>query len=327
MESPERYRPAEIEEGTMSKVDDDISWHDTLELKLRKLQGEGFQGFFASLMEARHGDDYSRSGSGGRLGDKGCDGYLQSDRTVFACYGARNGESGSIRRLTNKMEEDFAKARELLNLPMENWCFTHNLIDGLPVDALEKLNELAAANPSVNVSHWGFPKIKEVASELPAGVRQRLIGPIAQNDDYLGLQAEEVKGAIDAIMSAIESTPMPSESTSPVAENKLEFNNLSGAYQRMVKSGRMNSPVVESYLLERPDPNDGDKIAKAFREKYDELKAQDISSNLIFHELYVFASGPGTTTVARQVAVGSILSYLFDRCDIFDNPNKKEAEK
>ena len=306
----------------MSSADDDISWHNTLELKLRRLQGEGFQDFFASLMEARHLDDYSRSGSGGRLGDKGCDGYLQSDQTVFACYGARNGETRDIRGLMSKIEGDFAKARDNLQLPMKNWYFTHNLIDGLPVSVQEKLEELNAANPEVDISQWGFPKIKEIAGGLPANVRQLLIGPRAQNEDYRNLQIEEVKDAIDAIMLSIESKPRSPEAPEPilpVPENKLQFNDLSNAVQDKVKFGRINSFAVGSYLLDRPDLNDGDKVARAFRQKYEELKGQDISPDSIFQELYVFAAGPGEVSIERQVAVDSILSYLFDRCDIFED--------
>lgn len=315
----------------MSNADDDISWHDTLELKLRRLQGEGFQGFFASLMEARHGGDYSRSGSGGRLGDKGCDGYLQSDCTVFACYGARNGETRDIGRLTKKIEEDFVKARDNLQLPMSNWCFAHNLIEGLPTSVLEKLGKLNADNPEVSISHWGFPKIKEVASELPANVRESLIGPATQNEDYRNLQVKEVKDAIDAIMASIESKTQSSDESIepilPVSQDKLEFNDLSNAIQQKVKFGRVNSLAVGEYLRGRPDPNDGDRVAVAFRQKYEELKKQDLSPNSVFQELYVFAAGPGEVSVARQIAVDSILCYLFDRCDIFEDPYKEETKQ
>ena len=320
---------AEFKEGTMSNPDDDISWHDTLELKLRRLEGVGFQDFFASLMEARYPDDYSRSGSGGRLGDRGCDGYLRSDRTVFACYAARSGETTNIRGLMKKVEDDFAKARDHLQLPMSNWCFAHNLINGLPVKVQEKLEELSADNPEVNVSHWGFPKIKEVVGGLPANARQLLIGPGAQNEDYKNLQIEEVKDAIDAVMSSIESktgSPESPESIPPVPENKLQFNKLSNAVQQKVRFGRINSIAVERYLHGRLDPSDGDRVASAFRQKYEELKGQDISPNSIFHELYLFAAGPGEVSIRRQVAVDSILSYLFDRCDIFEDVSNEEVK-
>lgn len=314
----------------MSSADDDISWHNTLELELRRCQGDRFQNFFASLMEAAYPDDYSRTGSGGPLGDKGCDGYLRLDCTVFACYGARNGETRNIRFLMNKIEDDFAKARDKLQLPMKNWRFTHNLIDGLPVSVQEKLKELDDTNPEVDISQWGFPKIKEIAGGLPANVRQLLIGPRAQNEDYRNLQIEEVKDAIDAIVSSIESKPRSPEAPEPilpVPENKLQFNDLSNAVQDKVKFGRINSFAVGSYLLDRPDLNDGDRVARAFRQKYEELKGQDISPDSIFQELYVFAAGPGEVSIERQVAVDSILSYLFDRCDIFEDADYGEAEE
>jgi hypothetical protein len=65
-------------------------WRIVLELKLRKSIGDAFQEFFSAMMAKLHSDDFVRVRPFGSLGDKGCDGYLQSCGQVFQCYGALN---------------------------------------------------------------------------------------------------------------------------------------------------------------------------------------------------------------------------------------------
>ena len=85
-------------------------WRVALELKLRKSAGDAFQDFFSTVMEKAHGSDFVRLRAFGKLGDKGCDGYLQSCGQVFQCYGALNGEAVKVAYLVAKMGDDFAKA-------------------------------------------------------------------------------------------------------------------------------------------------------------------------------------------------------------------------
>ena len=53
-------------------------WRIALELKLRKSSGDAFQDFFSTVMAKAHGADFVRLRAFGSLGDKGCDGYLES---------------------------------------------------------------------------------------------------------------------------------------------------------------------------------------------------------------------------------------------------------
>jgi hypothetical protein len=81
-------------------------WRIALELKLRKCSRDAFQDFFSKLMERLHGSDFIRVRAFGKLGDKGCDGYLQSTGKVFACYGAINGDgTGKVAYFVGKMGE------------------------------------------------------------------------------------------------------------------------------------------------------------------------------------------------------------------------------
>lgn len=107
-------------------------WRIALELRLRKANSDAFQDFFSTVMGLLHGDDFVRVRPYGALGDKGCDGYLQSDGQLFQCYGALAGELKQVATLTTKMTDDFAKALKNLAAIMKEWHMVHTSPMGSP---------------------------------------------------------------------------------------------------------------------------------------------------------------------------------------------------
>ena len=81
-----------------------------------------------------HGDDFVRVRPFGKLGDKACDGYLNSSGQVFQCYGAMNGETKQVAKPTKKMTDDFGTAAAKLAAIMREWHMVLNLIEGVPTD-------------------------------------------------------------------------------------------------------------------------------------------------------------------------------------------------
>src|SRR5690349_11146856 len=104
-------------------------WRLSLEVKLRRLHGDGFQDFFATIMERRHKSDFVRVRPFGALGDKGCDGYLSATGRLYQCYGKIGDASLNVAQTIKKMNDDFAKAVEHFGKIMKEWHFAHNLID------------------------------------------------------------------------------------------------------------------------------------------------------------------------------------------------------
>lgn len=149
------------------QLDPDISvkqrywWRIALELRLRKCNGDAFQDFFSTVMAQLHGDDFVRVRPFGKLGDKGCDGYLNFSGQLFQCYGAMNGETKKVAKLTKKMTDDFATAATKITEIMREWHMVHNLIDGMPTEAITTLKALETANPK--------PVFGIIGLELPFG--------------------------------------------------------------------------------------------------------------------------------------------------------------
>jgi hypothetical protein len=91
----------------------------------------------------------------GQLGDKGCDGYLVSTGQVFQCYGAMNGETHQVARLTKKMKDDFATAKTKLTGSCRNGMVL-NLVDGLPMSCQALWNRRREPEYQVRVHQQGF---------------------------------------------------------------------------------------------------------------------------------------------------------------------------
>ena len=293
-------------------------WKISLRLKLRQTSGDHFQDFFSEMMEKLHGSDYVRIRPFGSLGDKGCDGYLMSSGTVFQCYGALNGDGGKVAYLTSKMQTDFRKSQTKLTDIMKEWQMVHNLVDGLPVDAIETLENLKSENPCLNFSFFGLEAFEGVINSLTNEQKTELLGPAATNIDAQNLQVEELKILIDHLVQADRDGVSPLDNIEPVPQDKLYSNALPHYWHLLISSGWKNAHLVGSYFANHYDPERGEKIARTFRNRYQYLKSQRLEPASIMDNLYEFVTGIGTVLPARQVAAQALLSYLFESCDIFE---------
>lgn len=297
----------------------DYHYEIALRLKLRQTSGNAFQDFFSTVMEKRHGDDFVRVRPFGQKGDKGCDGYLQSSGQLFACYGALNGDKGKVDYLIGKIEDDFAKAKSHLSGIMKEWHMVHNLVDGLPVEAISKRDELKKANPSIVFGFVGLEGIEGQIAQLDSVVVAELLGPQATNKDAQEMQPAELQALINGIVSGVADGVPASGPIAPVPSDKLDANDLPNHWCQMIEQGWKNAYYVAEYFERHHDPLIGERIASLFRERYQYLRSQALSAEVIMDSLYEFVAGIGSVPPARQVAAQALLAHLFESCDIFEN--------
>jgi len=303
-------------------------WKIALELKLRKCSGNAFQEFFSDVMAAAHGSDFVRVRPYGSLGDKGCDGYLQSSGSVFACYGAVNGDGGKVDYLIGKMAEDYGKALVALPTIMTGWQMVHNLVDGLPTAAILKLDELKSADKAQRQFNFmGLEGFEQRIFSLEPYKIEALLGMVATAHDAQNFQAAELRDLVSAVMRAADATPINVADIRPVPPDKLAFNGLPGHWRSMIAGGWQNAHFVQEYLDRHPDPMTGETIAQAFRVRYEYLKSQRLEPGAIMSFLYEDITGMGAVPPARQVAAQALLAYLFESCDIFESVEPKVAAR
>lgn len=109
----------------------------------------------------------------------------------------------------------------------------------------------------------------------------------------------------------------------PPSPEKIEKNSLSEESATLLRFGRRKASLVEAFFPKGSRPDLGERIAEAFRNRYRELKSLDLPADFIFMHLQNYAGMTGEPK--RQGAVLAVLSYFFDSCDIFEDPEPRAS--
>lgn len=290
----------------------------SIRLKLTNSYGTEFQDFFSTIMEKVYGADFIRVRAFGSLGDKGCDGYVQTLGRVFQCYGKMPDAAVNVSTLVSKINGDYALAGSHLEAIMKEWHFGHNLMNGLPTEAILAVESLKAANKNHNIGLIGPSKIEEYALELSKDNLFELFGPAATADDSRNLNMAEVGALIDNVISAISDNSGNTGAVTTVPVDKLEFNKLPEHWCGLIRAGIQNAPYVAAFIRQHQNPEVGTKIATAFNERYRALHLEGLTPGAIMDRLYEGITGVGSVTAQSQVATHALLAHLFESCDIFE---------
>lgn len=300
-------------------------WRIALELRLRQCSGNAFQDFFSVVMGQLHGDDFIRVRPFGKLGDKGCDGYLNSTGQLFQCYGALNGETKQVSKLSKKMTDDFSTAASQLAAIMHEWHMVHNLIEGVPTEAITTLKALDTANPTIKFGFIGFEGFAERVFKLKPQQIYQLLGPAASLTDAKNLDIATLRKLVNDLAAAADTAQPEAVDLRPVPVDKLVYNKLPYHWKSLISGGWMNAPIVASYFERHPDPLAGDKVAALFKGKYNYFKTQNLMPGDIMAALFELVTGIGNVLPQQQVAAQALLAFLFENCDIFER-NQELAE-
>ena len=293
-------------------------WRIALELKLRQCNGDAFQDFFSRVMAQLHGDDFIRVRPFGALGDKGCDGYINSTGQLYQCYGALGGEPKQVTTLTNKINDDYVKAATNLPTIMHEWHMVHNLVEGLPVEAVVTMKALEDAHKAIRFGFIGLEGFVERVFSLPPEKIAHLLGPAATDHDAKNLDVTSLRALVRELSIAADTTTFGSVDLRPVPRDKLIYNDLPNHWKALISGGWQNANVVAAYFDRHPDPLAGDKVAQLFGDRYVELKTQHLSPGDIMASLYELVTGIGNVLPQQQVAAQALLAFLFENCDIFE---------
>jgi hypothetical protein len=297
----------------------------SLDLKIRRSAGVAFQDFFSTVLEKVYGSDFIRIRAMGSLGDKGCDGYRQSCGQVYQCYGKLEDGGVNAATLAKKIADDYALAAGHLTSLMKEWHFAHNLVDGLPVTVLQQIEALKKPGTHI-IGLVGPPWLEEQVLALDPKFIGDLLGPAATAQDTRNLQIAEVRDVVDALMKTLDETVDGGATIATVPVDKLAFNKLPNHWVQLISNASQNGPIVRRYFEHHHDVEAGARVAAEFSTRYKALKLQGLTPGFIMDQLYEQLTGIGVATAARQVAAHSLLAYLFDACDIFeDHPSKVTA--
>ena len=283
------------------------------ELAFLRKKGEEFQAWFQELAARAYGPDFERVRPYGRQGDHKCDGRRISTGTIFQVYAPDNLRASTLEA---KIEDDFGGA--LQHWPdMRIWTLVTNDDRGLPPSTSHLLDDLRGDNPRVAIEHWSMPDLQRLTREFSLDDWREIFGEAPASADWDQLAVPDIKEVLDTLET--RQTEAGQEPLNPPRADKLDRNELSAATDVLLRAGRLKEPLVEQYLRRTPKADLGERIAEAFRQRYVALRDAGTSPDGIFQALYEY-TGAMTGLPNRQVAGLAVLSYYFERCDIFEDP-------
>jgi len=276
--------------------------------------GDSFQGLFSSVMEKRYPGDFARVRPWGKHGDHKNDGYLRSKRMMFQCYAPLG---MTLKKLLDKIKEDFGEALPFWKAHFDTWVFTHNDKNGLAADALKLLLDLSNANKPLTATHWGYEELLQEFKKLSSSDMASLLGPAPGLTDVVRVRVQDVQYLLQHIVLQPEPTSVDLRQVPP---EKLQHNQLSDAAATLLRTGMMRAEVVRKYLRGVADQTRYDRVAAAFRLRYQELKSEGLPPDDIFVGLQKFVAGDVVPTPSHQAATLAILAFFFEACEIFERP-------
>jgi hypothetical protein len=282
--------------------------------------GNAFQQLFGKYMHAICGDDFTQVRPAGSRGDGGCDGYRHSTQTVYQCYGKNASAGVDSADIVKKIIADFAKAKANFGNMMREWRFVHNIADGFPHEAVQTIEHIRKANPSVAIGLLGPQGIETDLFRLPEAALDDLLG--APGDLTAPLNPSDVQRLLKDMVKQPIQRAVPD--FRPVPQDKLERNKLSDAAARVIRANEQFAQQVGVFIRQDSDPQFGDRVASALSEKYLALRSQVVTPDDVLDRLVAFVVGDRLDANISDIAAAcAIVAYFFETCDIFDRTDAK----
>ena len=292
-------------------------YHVCFQRDYRSKKETAFQGWFNILASHALGPDFESVQAAGPKGDFKADGRQLSTKTIFQCYAPK---TINISNLNAKIRDDYAGAKDAWD-EMKRWVLVLGANEGLPPESSQLLDELRQTNPDIAIEVWMEPQLVPFLSQLDLPAMENLFG---FSPSQSGINALVLEDILPILRYLEQQSPIPGqEPISPPSVEKLQKNELSDDTMMLLKVGRRKEALVASYFATSVNVEMGEQIAEAFRRRYIELKLDGHPPDIIFWHLQHYAGASG---LPKQQSAGlAVLSYFFERCDIFEDPTMQDA--
>jgi len=283
------------------------------EKEFLKAKGNAFQTFFNDLMARAYKSDYMPCRPWGSRGDRKNDGFLKSERRLFQVYAPNE---MTEKKAIDKIREDFAGAKDFWGKHFDKWSFVHNAYDGIPPHVQKEMLDLEQSNSGIKLDPWGLEELRTVFRLIKREDLESWFGYAPNLQAKVGLGFEDIRIVLETIAFRKPDSKMPVKQVPP---KKIESNQLSDGIAILIKEGMTKASLVDDFFGKWHDPTFSERIAAAFREKYDSLRGT-MTPNEIFYEIQSWVGSSERGTAEHEMAVLSVMVYYFESCDIFEEP-------
>lgn len=283
-------------------------------LKFVELDGDGFQDFFADVMERRDAG-FRRVRPWGNHGDRKNDGWSPARRILFQAYAPSTFSSS---KLADKLQEDYEGAIDYWEEYFDTWVFVHNDIKGLGPEVTQRIAALNGSDPNeVECVSWGREQVRREVAQLSSADLTAVLGPPISNRDFLDVSAESIAPLFQHLQLDLPSEP-DAGTVGKVPVDKIQRNNLGDAVGRLLVLGETKMSLVDEFLTRTSsEPTYKADIAATFTNRYLALKEAGYGPDEIFNELLAWITG-GQASAQNLVDAVTVLGYFFFTCQIFE---------
>ena len=292
-------------------------------LKIYEKNGYEFQTFFTKIMN-KYDPNFTTIKTHGNSGDRKNDGYISSSGVYYQVYAP---ESIDAREAIQKIEDDIqglieywddlCKVNEYNFVMNDKYKGAYPVINAKILEVGQRYNinaKLVLANQLENI----FFQLKdEDIMEILGSV---IVVPRG-NLSFASLN-DVIEGIMKMPLTAEETLVAPAE-----MDEKIKFNNLNMQVSSILNDHSIYIGQLEDYFANKGD-FEREKVRQVLTGIYEESivnisdNIEDANSMRFFY--IVNKVVPNEPNVSVMNAIYILMSYYFEACDIFMNPNNKE---
>ena len=298
--------------------------------KVLSADGQAYEALFTAIICKKY-PDFVQVKPQGSIGDKKNDGYSKANGVFFQVYAPEDAKE-SEGKAVEKIKTDFQGLKTYWNsfCAVKEFYFVLNDKFKGTFPTIEK--DLADIKKQHNLNECGCFLAKHLEDALFVLADDEIIaivGFIPNPENITKLDYSIVNEVLAHIMAHRRHLEPAQLLTAPDFEEKIQFNGLGHAVGSLLKTSSFHAGLVEDYFSMNSEFA-RQEVRNTLNEIYTDKKQIDFGavqapmtkSDLVFFEI-LKASTPNSSEQTQNAAL-VLMSYFFESCDIFEDPNGKK---
>jgi hypothetical protein len=295
-------------------------------LKIYQSDGQTFEDLFVKVM-GKSNSNFKPVKAHGKIGDMKNDGFDKTTGTYYQVFAPEDVEKGkTIHDAVKKVRTDFGGLKSKWNevCPLKKFYYVVNdKYNGIPAPIHQELLKLDTENPDINCESFSSSNLEDVFILLSD---DDIVDVIQFNpDENIGiLDFSILNEAIIYIKDSTTYIESASNLIVPDFGEKIEFNDLSDRIKHYLTYASYQIGDLEDYFKANSEFV-RTELQSRFKEMYKESKyvvpydEKDYSDKRF---MYILKKASANELKAFRDAVLVLMSYYFESCDIFEEPQK-----
>ena len=292
-------------------------------LKIYQKDGYEFQNFFTSIMN-KYDSEFTTIKTQGNIGDRKNDGYIPSKGIYYQVYAP---EKIDATEAISKIENDLSGLIEYWNdiCPIKEYNFVMN-------------DKYKGAYPTINAKILEVGRKYNITTKLLLASQIENIFFQLKDEDIMEILGNIISvpienlsfNSLNDVIEGIMKLPFKTEESliAPAEmEEKIKFNNLNNQVSNILNEHSIYIGQLEEYFSNKGD-FEREKVQQILTGIYEEaikkISNDETDANSIRFFYIVDKITPAQNNISIMNAIYILMSYYFEACDIFLNPNNKE---